>query len=204
MTRIQPYGDSHLLITPTIPAHQAASALRIAYPHVDVRAGMNTVLFADPTVPDTDLTTILDTYIPTEDPFTRDHVIPVEYCGDDLATAAASTGITVEELIHRHTATTWIVAMLGFAPGFPYLVPDSAEDTQFWSQIPRLAAPRTRVPAGSVAVAAGMSSIYPSDSPGGWHLLGTTTVTLFDPAATSPSLLAPGDRVRFTPTKETA
>ena len=82
----------------------------------------------------------------------------------------------------------------GFAPGFAYLGELPAE-----LRVPRLATPRTRVPAGSVAIAGAMTAIYPQASPGGWRLLGRTDARLFDPAATTPARLRPGDRVRFEP-----
>ena len=86
--------------------------------------------------------------------------------------------------------------LIGFAPGFPYLV--SSAGTKVLSSIGRLAIPRTKVPAGSVGIAAGMSCVYPTDMPGGWHLLGKTTVQLFDASNTmQPTLLAIGDQVKF-------
>ena len=121
--------------------------------------------------------------------------IPVCYHGDmapDLAEAAGELGLGIEELIQRHCAADYTVAMIGFAPGFPYLLglPESLA-------LPRLATPRTRVPAGSVAIGGSQAGIYPRESPGGWRLLGRTPLALFDPARIAPSLLAPGDRVRF-------
>ena len=121
--------------------------------------------------------------------------IPVCYepeMAPDLAGAAGELGITADELIQRHSSGRYIVAMIGFAPGFPYLLglPDSLA-------LPRLATPRTRVPAGSVAIGGNQTGIYPSESPGGWRLLGRTPLVLFDAARASPALLMPGDRVRF-------
>ena len=121
--------------------------------------------------------------------------IPVCYDGDmapDLADAAAELGLGIDELIHRHCTADYSVAMIGFAPGFPYLfgLPKSLA-------LPRLATPRTRVPAGSVAIGGNQAGIYPRENPGGWRLLGRTPLTLFDPARTAPSLLVPGDRIRF-------
>jgi len=121
--------------------------------------------------------------------------MPVCYDNDmapDLAEAADELGLGTEELIHRHCAADYTVAMIGFAPGFPYLLglPESLA-------LPRRATPRTRVPAGSVAIGGNQTGIYPRESPGGWRLLGRTPLVLFDPARAIPSLLAPGDRVRF-------
>jgi len=121
--------------------------------------------------------------------------IPVCYgdeYGLDLDTVAEHAGLSRDEVIARHTAAEYIVAMLGFAPGFPYLLGlDPA------LQVPRRAIPRTRVPAGSVAIGGAQTGIYPRELPGGWHLIGRTPRVLFDPAREPPCLLAPGDRVRF-------
>ena len=121
--------------------------------------------------------------------------IPVRYggaFGEDLDAAAAELGIAADTLIARHGAALYTVAMIGFAPGFPYL---SGLEPSL--ALPRLATPRTRVPAGSVAIGGAQTGIYPRESPGGWRLLGRTPLRLFDPQRASPSLLAPGDRVRF-------
>lgn len=123
--------------------------------------------------------------------------IPVCYGGDlgeDLDAAAAELGIGVDELIARHSAAIYAVAMIGFAPGFPYL---SGLDPAL--TLPRHATPRTRVPAGSVAIGGAQTGIYPRESPGGWRLLGRTPLRLFDPRRDPPSLLFPCDRVRFVP-----
>lgn len=121
--------------------------------------------------------------------------IPVCYggaFGEDLDAAAAELGLASAELIARHSAATYTVAMIGFAPGFPYLIGlDPA------LALPRLATPRTRVPAGSVAIGGAQTGIYPRESPGGWRLIGRTPLALFDPQRAAPSRLAPGDLVRF-------
>ncbi|MEY3406328.1 MAG: hypothetical protein RLZZ556_400, partial [Actinomycetota bacterium] len=121
--------------------------------------------------------------------------IPVEYSGEDLAQAATATEISVDELIKVHQETIWQVALIGFAPGFPYLLPKTNQD--LFKMIGRLASPRAKVPAGSVGLAAGMSCIYPQASPGGWHLIGITNTLLFDSAKEKPSLLDIGDEVSF-------
>jgi 5-oxoprolinase (ATP-hydrolysing) subunit B len=123
--------------------------------------------------------------------------IPVAYGGDagpDLADVATVLGIAPDEVVAAHTAVDHVVLFGGFAPGFAYLGGLPGD----W-RVPRLATPRTRVPAGSVGVADGMSGIYPADLPGGWRLIGRTTVTLFDPSHARPAYLEPGDRVRFVP-----
>lgn len=125
----------------------------------------------------------------------RDVVIPVCYGGDagpDLATVAAHARIGEAEVVARHVAGRYRVAMIGFAPGFPYLL-----GLDPLLAMPRRADPRQRVPGGSVAIGGAQTGIYPRDLPGGWHLIGRTPETLFDPHQAQPSLLAPGDRVRF-------
>lgn len=121
--------------------------------------------------------------------------IPVVYggeFGEDLDGAAAELGLSAAALAERHAAATYTVAMIGFAPGFPYL---SGLDPAL--ALPRLATPRTRVPAGSVAIGGAQTGLYPRESPGGWRLIGRTPLRLFEPTRSSPSLLSPGDRVRF-------
>lgn len=119
--------------------------------------------------------------------------VPVVYDGDDLAEVGRLTGWGSDGVVSRHTATTWTVAFSGFAPGFGYCVADTGPT---W-QVPRRATPRTRVPAGSVALADGWTGVYPSASPGGWQLLGRTTATVWDLVRDPPALLRPGVRVRF-------
>lgn len=123
------------------------------------------------------------------------HEIPVCYARElapDLDDAASTLGIPVDELIRRHSTPTYRVAMLGFAPGFPYLLGlDPA------LELPRRTQPRARVAAGSVAIAGLQTGIYPQDGPGGWQLIGRTPTRLFDPQHTPPCPLAAGDRVRF-------
>lgn len=121
--------------------------------------------------------------------------VPVCYGGEfgpDLADVAAHAGLPEDEVIERHLAGDYRVAMLGFAPGFPYLL---GLDPRL--AMPRLDTPRTRVAAGSVGIAAAQAGVYPREGPGGWRLLGRTPLTLFDPVRTSPSLLVPGQRLRF-------
>ena len=122
----------------------------------------------------------------------REITIPVWYGGEDLHEVAAHAHLSPEEVIARHTRVTYRVAMLGFAPGFPYLLGlDPA------LAMPRRNNPRTCVPAGSVAIGGLQTGIYPQALPGGWQLIGRTPLRMFDPTAAAPSLLSPGDRVRF-------
>ncbi len=121
--------------------------------------------------------------------------IPVAYDGPDLADVAALTGLTPEEVVAAHTGTTWRVAFGGFAPGFGYLVGDASSGDRL--HVPRRDEPRTRVPAGSVGLAGEFSGVYPRESPGGWQLIGTTELTMWDLERDPPALLRPGAVVRF-------
>jgi KipI family sensor histidine kinase inhibitor len=128
--------------------------------------------------------------------------IPVVYGGEsgpDLAELAAFARCTPEAVIERHAGTVYRVYMLGFLPGFPYMAHVDATIAA-----PRRAIPRLRVAAGSVGIAGVQTGIYPRESPGGWQIIGRTASTLFDQAQLPPALLAPGDRVRFVPTPESA
>jgi len=121
--------------------------------------------------------------------------IPVAYGGEhgpDLADVAAHTGLPPEEVVRRHAAAEYVVYLLGFLPGFAFmggLPPELAT--------PRRAEPRVAVPARSVGIGGAQTGVYPLVSPGGWQLIGRTPLAMFDPAADEPTLLRPGDRVRF-------
>lgn len=160
----------------------------------DVINGYNTVaVHTDPAVLD-EVGEVLRglTVGPTGEEFTGRQVeIPVLYGGPDLKEAARRLGMEVEEVIRLHTGAEMRVATLGFAPGFPYLagLPEALH-------LPRKATPE-RVGAGAVAIAGAQGGIYPCESPAGWWVLGKTTATLFDPGKHPPSILMPGDRVRF-------
>lgn len=117
--------------------------------------------------------------------------IPVHYNGEDLPDVAELLGITVAQVIERHTAQPYDAAFAGFAPGFVYL----SGGANF--QVPRRQSPRTKVPAGSVALGGNFSAVYPSASPGGWQLLGTTEVPMWDLQRAEPALVQPGFRVQF-------
>jgi KipI family sensor histidine kinase inhibitor len=118
--------------------------------------------------------------------------VPVAYDGEDLEEAARLLDCDAEELVRRHTAEEWMVAFCGFMPGFGYLV---AEGWQ--AQVPRRSSPRTKVPSGSVALAGEFSGVYPRESPGGWQLIGRSSLAMFDPSRDPAALLRPGTRVRF-------
>ena len=123
--------------------------------------------------------------------------VPTVYDGDDLDDVSRQTGMSREDVIRLHSETEYRVYMVGFTPGFAYMgLTDPKLDLR------RRATPRTRVPAGSVAIAMRQTGIYPSGTPGGWHLLGRAEHrTLFDPKAMPPSFFVPGDRVKFVPVK---
>ncbi|PRY49971.1 KipI family sensor histidine kinase inhibitor [Geodermatophilus tzadiensis] len=120
--------------------------------------------------------------------------LPVHYDGADLAAVAELLGTDPDGVVAAHTGREWTVAFCGFAPGFGYCTPD----TEPWD-VPRLATPRTRVPAGAVGLAGGFTGVYPRESPGGWQLVGRTDVAVFDLARDPAALLRPGVRVRFVP-----
>ena len=122
----------------------------------------------------------------------RDVEIPTHYDGPDLLETADRSKLSVDELVGLHSGCIYRAFFLGFLPGFAYC---GVLDPRIVA--PRLVRPRERVPAGSVAVADGQTSIYPFDSPGGWRLIGRTDVNVFDSAREWPALIRPGDRVRF-------
>jgi KipI family sensor histidine kinase inhibitor len=117
--------------------------------------------------------------------------IPVVYDGEDLQDVADLLGCTSAEVVERHVADEWTVAFCGFAPGFGYLTGLGTWD------IPRRKSPRTKVPAGAVALAGEFSGVYPRESPGGWQLIGRTDVKIFDQERDPAALFHPGRRVRF-------
>ena len=123
------------------------------------------------------------------------HRVVVSYggkAGPDLAALAERADLSQQDWIAQHAAAEYRVAFLGFQPGFPYLagLPEKL-------RAPRLAEPRVRVPAGSLAIGGSYAGIYPKTGPGGWQVVGVTEAVLFDPRQSSPALFAPGDRVRF-------
>jgi KipI family sensor histidine kinase inhibitor len=118
--------------------------------------------------------------------------IPTHYDGPDLLETAERSRLSVEELVALHIGREYRAFFVGFLPGFAYC---GVLDPRIFA--PRLLSPRARVPAGSVAIADGQTSIYPFDSPGGWRLIGRTDVRVFDSTNQPPVLIRPGDRVRF-------
>lgn len=131
-----------------------------------------------------------ETPLPKQDG--RMHEIPIWYGGEDLPAVAQACGLSEAEVITLHGAVEYRVGAIGFAPGFAYL---GGLDARL--ALPRRASPRTRVPAGSLAIAERQTAIYPQASPGGWHLLGLCPWRLFDAQREPPCALRVGDRVRF-------
>jgi KipI family sensor histidine kinase inhibitor len=127
----------------------------------------------------------------------RTHVIHVIYDGEDLDEVAHRCGISADDVIGIHSSAEYRVFVIGFVPGFAYLGP---LDTRL--VLPRRESPRKRVPAGSVAIAEGQTGIYPSVTPGGWHLIGHTNARMFDVNQSPPALLSVGDIVKFEPLNE--
>ncbi|MCW2940596.1 MAG: Allophanate hydrolase subunit 1 [Actinomycetia bacterium] len=199
--RVLAAGDAALLVeTGDLPAaHRLHAALRAAdIPGVlDVVPGEATVLVSvDPARCDLGRLAARLPSLPPAGYGSQDVTveIPVVYDGEDLDEVAELTGLTRAAVVARHSACTYVVAYLGFAPGFAYL---TGLDPLL--HLPRRPTPRTAVAAGSVAIAGPYTSVYPSRSPGGWHLLGHTDTPLWNTHRTQPSLLTPGMRVVFSP-----
>lgn len=140
---------------------------------------------------------VFENGIPVDELDGREIEIPVCYGGEhgpDLSEVAARAGITEDDVVALHTRPGSIVFMVGFAPGHPYI---GVHDEKL--AIPRRDTPRLLLPAGAVAIANRQTVIHPGGLPGGWNIIGATPLTMFDPAREPASLLAPGDRIRFTP-----
>ncbi len=126
--------------------------------------------------------------------------IPTVYGGEygpDIGDVAEHNGISEAEVIGIHSGADYLVYMMGFLPGFPYLGGMSEKIAT-----PRLVTPRSSIPAGSVAIAERQTGIYPVESPGGWRIIGRTPISLFDPGREPPVVIEPGDYLRFVPTDE--
>lgn len=176
-------------------ANQWCRAVAACGLDAEARPGWRSVLITSP-MPTAQLLDSLRAlsldHVPPATP--RHFDIPVTYNGDDLDEVATRTAMSRDEVIARHTGAMYTVVCLGFSRAFPYL---SGLDRALW--LPRRDTPRVRVPAGSVAIAAEQTGVYPQASPGGWHLLGRTDAVLFDEHHDPPSLVQPGDHVRFIP-----
>ncbi|HZM71788.1 MAG TPA: 5-oxoprolinase subunit PxpB [Candidatus Polarisedimenticolia bacterium] len=216
--RIEAFGDSGVLLTleggSTVErarrVHRLAQVIRTETGSAPgwsnpIPAAASVLVPVDPLEPGVDvaierlrsvLSDLDDVAVTSPEPQQRVE-IPTRYGGvdgPDLAALAAARGLTEPEAIELHASVDYDVLFLGFAPGFAYLgdVPEAIA-------MPRLATPRTRVPAGSVAIAGRQTAVYPFESPGGWQLIGRTDVRLWDVDRESPALLTPGDVVRFVP-----
>jgi KipI family sensor histidine kinase inhibitor len=207
--RIFPLGDSAVVCETPPPATlecqrrvwTVAGEAR-GWPHVvDVVPGMNnlTIVF-DPLAGDGEALAqaLRDAWeaAAQHTAKSREIDVPVQYGGEfgpDLEEVARHTGLTAREVVARHSGGEYVVFFIGFQPGFAYMG-GLAEALH----TPRRAEPRLEVPAGSVGIGGEQTGIYPAAAPGGWQLIGRTDVPLFDPANTPPTLLQPGDRVRFT------
>jgi len=130
---------------------------------------------------------------PIEEPG-RLHRIPIVYDGPDLEAVASALGMHVEQVVALHGRPIYRAFLIGFVPGWAYLGPLPDELV-----LPRRSDPRTRVPAGSVAIAGQLTGIYPLETPGGWHIIGRTSIRPFLPDSDPPSLFRVGDRVKFFP-----
>ena len=206
--RLHPLGDAALLCELPAPARLevqqkiwALASEAVAWPGVsEALPGMNNLtLMFDPGQTDAEAlgARILALWprLKSTAVTGREMRIPVAYGGEDgpdLGDVAAHTGLSAAEVVKRHCAGEYIVYLLGFLPGFAFLgglAPELAT--------PRRAEPRTAVPARSVGIGGEQTGVYPLVSPGGWQLIGRTPLELFDPSAKEPTLLRPGDRVRF-------
>lgn len=200
------------------------TAFLIELPDADTRRSVHAELITHPVdgviecVPAA-LTVLIAVARPSDLPFVADHVrqialrvemagststsdvrrddvleIPVRYDGEDLEFVANHLDITRDEVVRRHCGQLWRVDFAGFMPGFGYLTGENGGLT-----VPRRTSPRTRIPAGSVALAGDYTGLYPQASPGGWQLIGMTQVELWNTHRTPPALLIPGRLVRFVP-----
>ncbi|PZF82652.1 allophanate hydrolase [Jiangella anatolica] len=198
--QVLPCGDHAILVE--LPDLEDVLALNAALREhepaglVDVVPAAQTLLIMfDPEVTSAQRLTDDLTHLPDEPPATTESApleVAVRYDGPDLDAVAAAAGLSAAEVVERHTAATYTVAFTGFAPGFAYL---TGLDPRL--VLPRRDDPRTRVPAGSVAIADRYSGVYPRSGPGGWHLLGHTDAVLWDLDRTPPATLLPGAHVRF-------
>jgi 5-oxoprolinase (ATP-hydrolysing) subunit B len=200
--RLLPYGDRGVLLelpdSATVLAAHAALR-RLAVPGVVelVPAARTVLVQFDPARIEAPRLSAIIEDLDLASPETApgdEVVVEVRYDGADLGAVAEAAGCTAADVIHRHSSGQYTVAFCGFAPGFAYL---TGLDTRL--HLPRLATPRTQVPAGSVAVAGEYTGVYPRATPGGWRILGTTSAALWDTDRRPPALLTPGSRVRFEP-----
>lgn len=198
--RLLPYGQCAVLLECADLEEVLALtvALRAEGPHQvnEVVPGARTVLvrLSEPLTPQV-ATALAGVEVSRVDRSDDETVtIDVAYDGDDLDEVAHRCGLSAEEVVTAHAGQPWLVGFCGFAPGFAYL-----HGTDDRLRVPRRATPRTKIPAGSVALADGWSGIYPQVSPGGWQLIGRTDAVLWDLSQDPPALLQPGMQVQFRP-----
>jgi KipI family sensor histidine kinase inhibitor len=194
--RILPSGDRALLVElddlDEVLGYYAALAADPPAEVVDIVPAARTVLVTTAGSLDA-LSRTLRAVTPSAGTLTTGDLveIPVTYDGEDLADVARLLDCSVAEVVARHTGEEWTVAFCGFAPGFGYLTSPGTWD------VPRRESPRTKVPTGSVGLAGEFSGVYPRESPGGWQLIGRTSVRIFDQERDPAALFHPGRRVRF-------
>lgn len=214
--RISRVGENALLFTFTAPAERAPSIVvqtrlwqlvrllenrRSVLGLQEIVPGMGNLLLQFTTTERAVIREVLAVCeeVPDPPPIGRSVEIPVKYggtAGPDLEEVAHHSEMTCDEVIRQHCAGVYWVYCLGFQPGFAYL---GGLDPALYT--PRKATPRINIPAGSVAIGGAQTGIYPSPSPGGWQIIGATPLQLFDPTLSQPSLLLPGDTVRFIQTE---
>jgi len=196
---VVPYGDRALLVE--VADLAAVTAVRTALEHAPlpgqrdlVPAARTVLVVLDRPVSDLDVATLrrLDPGAAVDDLRTAVVELPVVFDGEDLAEVAERTHRTADDVVTMLTGARLTVAFCGFAPGFGYLTGLPTD-----LHVPRRATPRTRVPAGSVALAGPFAGVYPQASPGGWQLVGRTAAVLFDVDRDPPALLTPGTAVRL-------
>jgi len=200
---VRPFGDAAFVLaleSPTIAAGTAEAIREQSWPGVeDVVPGLRSVVVSfDPLVASAEA--IVDELQGLEPRHRRPSGsrtvrIPVVFDGEDLEEVVRITGLRRAQVVEMLTNVTLEVAVVGFSPGFAYL----AGLPPALCKVPRRSEPRPRVPAGAVAIAGGHAAVYPQATPGGWHLVGRSELTMFDPATAPYALLKPGDRVRFDP-----
>ena len=194
---LRPAGDRALLLefADNAAAVRVAARLRAERPDlVDVVPGHRTVLVTwEGLRAPVGLEALAEEALAdSHQPAGREVEIAVTYDGPDLDEVARLTRLSPEEVVERHRGAGYVVGFVGFAPGFAYLL---GLDERI--VVPRRSEPRTRVPAGTVAIAGPYAGVYPRESPGGWRLIGRTDAVLFDASRERPALMVAGDRVRF-------
>ena len=198
--RLLPCGDTGLLVEldgldEVLALHSGLARDRPAGVVELVPAARTLLLVVDPDRTSVEELTLAVRAVPPAAPgrIPRPEVeLAVRYDGPDLEEVGQLTGLGAAGVVRAHTSQVWTVAFAGFAPGFGYLV---GEDARL--HVPRRRDPRTRVPAGAVALAGEYCGVYPRASPGGWQLIGSTDTVLWDVDRQPPALLTPGTAVRF-------